>query len=72
MPEKSIKRRKKLVPLEYVPEKKKLWCELCKKELKVGELVGWWRVRGYGGRLRWALYCRDCHWVNVREGEPLR
>jgi hypothetical protein len=72
MPRKATRNDKKLVPLGYTRDGKQIWCELCKRQLAVGQLVGWWRVRGYGGRLRWAVYCRDCHWANVREGEPLR
>jgi RNase P subunit RPR2 len=63
------KAKSKLVPLAYGTGR---WCERCKKPLTVGERVGWWRVRGYGGRRRPAVYCRECHWANVHAGEPLR
>jgi RNase P subunit RPR2 len=62
-------KKHKLVPLQY---RKHVYCELCGRRLRPGELVGWWRIRGYGGRLRWAVYCRECHSANVRAGKGLR
>jgi hypothetical protein len=59
----------KVVPLRYGDNR---WCELCKRRLQAGDRVAWWRVRGYGGRKRWAVYCAECHWSNVRVGEGLR
>jgi hypothetical protein len=69
MPSKRLKKFPNLVPLRYGDNR---YCELCKEPVRPGELVAWWRVRGYGGRKRWAVYCRTCHWANVAQGKALR
>jgi len=49
-----------------------VYCELCKKTLKPGDRVAWWRVMGgVGRRRRWAVYCQTCHNSNVRAGKGL-
>jgi hypothetical protein len=70
MAKKAPKKRTfpQLVPLKYGP----VYCELDKETIHAGELVAWWRVSGYGGRKRWAVYCADCHHANVRSGRALR
>jgi hypothetical protein len=62
------------VPLPYARDKG-VYCELCKEEIRPGDLVAWWRVpnpkRGTRA-MRVTAYCATCHWSNVREGRPLR
>jgi hypothetical protein len=67
-PRKRLKKVPKLAPLRYGT----VYCELGKERLVPGDLVAWWKVRGYGGRRRWAVYCATCHWENVRKGQALR
>jgi hypothetical protein len=70
MPARSKKRMKtpSLTHLKYGA----VYCELGHETIVAGDLVAWWRVGCAGGRKRWAAYCADCHWANVRHGGPLR
>jgi RNase P subunit RPR2 len=69
MPKRKLKKVPTLVPLQYGED---IYCELCKEPLRPGQLVAWWRVRSYGGRKRWAVYCQTCHRENVDQGRALR
>jgi hypothetical protein len=68
MQKKRLRKIPKLAPLRWGTP----YCELGKERLRPGQLVAWWRVRSYGGRKRWAVYCQACHWENVRRGQALR
>jgi hypothetical protein len=48
-----------------------VYCQLCTRAIQPGQTVAWWRIPA-GNRTRPAAYCNDCHWSNVRHGEPLR
>jgi hypothetical protein len=48
------------------------WCELCKRPIAVGELVGWWPVVGKSGQPRRTAYCEVCHHANIRHRRALR
>ena len=58
----------KLVALNYGTA----YCESCNTTIRAGEPVGWWRVPGRGGRLRWTAYCATCHHANLRAGHAIR
>jgi hypothetical protein len=68
VPGRRLRKTPQIGPLLYGV----VYCELCKKTLKPGDRVAWWRVLGVGRRERWAVYCQTCHDSNVRAGRGLR
>lgn len=57
----------RLRPLRYQRDQGPVYCELCKRVIKVGDRFAWWGIDG-----RRTAYCIDCHRLNVREGRALR
>jgi hypothetical protein len=63
-----------LVRLRYARVGQEVWCEVCRRPLKVGDVVAWWPLARWRGQRRVELrtiYCAECHSVCVRAGEAI-